>query len=143
MTVVSPTGGEVITNRPGKRVTLLLDTPELAVTESLYGPGERGPDQHVHHDHTDAFILVEGVMTFEFRDGTIDAESGTFLAVPPEVVHAFRNESSETIRFFNFHAPSQGFGDYLRGRNPGFDQHDPPGDGGRDPATVIAIRLAS
>ena len=24
-----------------------------------------------------------------------------------------------------------GFGDHLRGRNPGFDQHEPPADGGR------------
>ena len=29
--------------------------------------------------------------------------------------------------------PASGFGDYLRGRNPDFDQHDPPEDGGADP----------
>src|SRR6266480_1108905 len=52
--------GENITIRPGRRVTLLTDTAELAVTESVYGPGEKGPDPHVHHEHTDAFIVVEG-----------------------------------------------------------------------------------
>jgi mannose-6-phosphate isomerase-like protein (cupin superfamily) len=141
MTVV-PAQGEVITDRPGRRITILLDTPELAITESIYGPGERGPDPHVHHEHTDSFIVVEGMLAFGLRDGTVQAPSGTFVSVPREVVHSFRNESSETTRFFNFHAPSCGFGDYLRGRNPGFDQHDPPSDGGGDPASVVVVELS-
>jgi hypothetical protein len=37
--------------------------------------------------------------------------------------------------------PASGFADYLRGRNPGFDQHDPPADGGADPASIVAVRL--
>jgi len=122
-------------------VTLLTDTAELAVTESVYGPGEKGPDPHVHHEHTDAFIVVEGTLTFAFRDGSLEAPSGTFISVPPDIVHSFRNESAETIRFFNIHSPSCGFGDYLRGRNPGFDQHEPPVDGGGDPASVVVVRL--
>ena len=133
--------GENITIRPGRRVTLLTDTAELAVTESVYGPGEKGPDPHVHHEHTDAFIVVDGTLTFAFRDGSLEAPSGTFISVPPDIVHSFRNESAETIRFFNIHSPSCGFGDYLRGRNPGFDQHEPPVDGGGDPASVVVVRL--
>lgn len=35
------------------------------------------------------------------------------------------------------HAPACGLGDYLRGRNPVFDRHDPPPDGGRDPDSVV------
>ena len=27
-------------------------------------------------------------------------------------------------------------------RNPGFDQHDPPDDGGVDPAAIVAVRLS-
>ena len=56
--------GETITSRPGRRVTLLSDTEELAVSESVYGPGERGPDLHVHRDHTDAWLVLEGALTF-------------------------------------------------------------------------------
>src|SRR5436190_19516452 len=75
--------GENITIRPGRRVTLLTDTAELAVTESVYGPGEKGPDPHVHHEHTDAFIVVEGTLTFAFRDGSLEAPSGTSSPSPP------------------------------------------------------------
>jgi hypothetical protein len=38
--------------------------------------------------------------------------------------------------------PSFGFADYMRGSNPGFDQFDPPQDGGLDPSFVVAARLS-
>jgi hypothetical protein len=57
------------------------------------------------------------------------------------VVHGFDNDSADSARCFNLHMPSLGFGDYLRGRNPGFDQHDPPPDGGADPASMLLVRL--
>lgn len=133
--------GEAIIDRPSRRVTLLVDADELAVTESVYGPGERGPDPHVHHDHVDGFLVVEGELTFAFRDGSLRAPAGTCVLVPPNVVHSFWNEGAANARFFNLHMPSCGFGDYLRGQNPDFDQHDPPPDGGGDPASVLAIRL--
>jgi mannose-6-phosphate isomerase-like protein (cupin superfamily) len=142
MTIVEPSKGEVIANRAGRRVTLLLDTPELAFSEMIHGSGQPGTDPHVHHNHTDAFLVVEGTLTIGLRDETFEAPSGTFVVIPLNVIHFFVNASDGTVRFFNFHTPSQGFGDYLRGQNPDFDQHDPPEDGGADPATVSVIRLS-
>ncbi|MDQ3086165.1 MAG: cupin domain-containing protein [Actinomycetota bacterium] len=134
--------GETIADQPERRVILLVDTEELATTETIYGPEKLGPELHVHHDHVDGFVVVEGELTIAFREGSLRAPSGTLVIVPPDVVHTFRNDGTETARFFNLHAPSCGFGDYLRGRKPDFDQHDPPADGGRDPASVIATRLS-
>jgi quercetin dioxygenase-like cupin family protein len=133
--------GESIIDRPRRRVMLLVDSEWLAVTESVYGPGERGPDPHVHHDHTDAFLVLEGALELAFTDGTLRAPAGTFVLVPPDVVHSFANADETPARFFNLHAPSCGFGEYLRGRNPGFDQHEPLADGGSDPASVVACSL--
>lgn len=134
--------GETITDRPGRRVTLLLDAGEIAMTETIYGPGERGLELHVHHDHVDGFVVVEGELTFPLREGSLRASAGTLVLVPPDIVHSFRNDGTETARLFNLHVPSCGFGDYLHGRKPDFDQHDPI-DGGRDPASVIAVRLST
>jgi mannose-6-phosphate isomerase-like protein (cupin superfamily) len=142
MAVVQPSGGDVITDRPGRRVTLLLDTPELAFSEMIHGPGQPGTEPHVHHDHTDAFLVVEGTLTVGVGAGTVEVERGTFIAIPPYVVHYFRNSSDETVRFFNFHTPSYGFGEYLRGRKSDFDQHDPPEDGGADPESITIVRLS-
>jgi mannose-6-phosphate isomerase-like protein (cupin superfamily) len=142
--VVTRTGGvdgEAIADRPGRRVTLLADTEHLTVTEFEYGPGRRGAAPHVHHDHADVFLVVEGELALTFADGTLTAPAGTFVLVPPDVVHSFDNTSGTSTRFLNVHAPSCGFGDYLRGRNPDFDQHEPPRGGGLDPANVVARRL--
>jgi quercetin dioxygenase-like cupin family protein len=49
-------GGKTITDRPGRRVTLLADSEHLTATEFDYGPGERGASPHVHHDHADVFL---------------------------------------------------------------------------------------
>jgi quercetin dioxygenase-like cupin family protein len=55
-----------------------------------------------------------------------------FAAAPPNVVHTFRNTSDATMTFLNFHVPSMGFGNVIRGGGEkGFDQYEPPADGGR------------
>ena len=131
------TAGEAITDRPGRRVTLLTDTEELALTAFEYGPGERGASPHVHSDHSDAFLVLEGELEITFESGPLRVSAGTLVLIPRGVVHSFGNASDSTARFLNVHAPSCGFGDYLRGRNPGFDQHEPPPDGGVDPASVV------
>jgi quercetin dioxygenase-like cupin family protein len=129
--------GERITDRPGRRLTLYADSEHLTLTEHEYGPGQRGATPHIHHDHSDAFLVLEGEVQITFESGPLSASAGTFVLIPPDVVHSFDNTSDAAARFFNVHAPACGFGDYLRGRNPGFDQHEPPPDGGVDPASVL------
>ena len=68
--------------------------------------------------------------------------AGTFVVFPPGVVHGFDNDSSAHTRAFNFHMPSFGFADHMRGRNPDFDQFDPPEDGGASPELAIVVRLS-
>jgi mannose-6-phosphate isomerase-like protein (cupin superfamily) len=133
--------GETITDRPGRRLVLLADTSELAVTESLYGPGERGPDPHVHDHHADAFVVLEGALSLTLNGASLHATAGTLVVVPPLVVHSFANDGASDVHYINLHAPSCGFGDYLRGNYPEFDQHPPPADGGADPASVSVTRL--
>jgi quercetin dioxygenase-like cupin family protein len=133
--------GEAITDRPGRRATVLVDTDELIVSEFAYGSGEQGAEPHVHHLHADGFLVVEGEFEFTVGDERQVIPAGTFLFIPPDVVHGFGNSSEADARCFNVHAPASGFGDYLRGRNPGFDQYDPPAD---RPANgrALAVRLS-
>jgi len=133
--------GETITNRPGRRATVLVETDEIIISEFHYGAGERGAEPHVHHEHADGFLVVDGEFTFHLRDGSRALPAETLLFLSPDVIHGFDNASSSEARAFNFHAPAAGFGDYLRGRNPGFDQFDPPEDGG-EPTSAIAVRLS-
>jgi quercetin dioxygenase-like cupin family protein len=145
LVVVHRTGGadgETLRDSPETgRATILVDADELTVSEFVFPAGRRGAQLHVHREHADAFLVLAGASAFHPRAGTLAAPAGTLVLFPPNVVHGFDNDSAETARCFNFHMPSTGFAEYMRGRNPAFDQHDPPEGGGLDPSAIVAVRL--
>ena len=139
--------GETITDKPERNVVLLVGTPEMTVTWSRYGPGERGPDLHVHRGHIDAFYVLDGELTFELGPGpeTVRVGAGGFVAVPAHVAHAFRNDGDADARWFNVHAPDEGFAEFMRGQRDGirvpWDSFDRPPDGGL-PADGVTLTEA-
>jgi len=68
---------------------------------------------------------------------TVLVTPGSFAGAPPNVAHTFRNASDSPAMFLNFHVPSSGFGDHIRGKSSDFDQHDVPADGGRPFADAV------
>lgn len=49
-----------------------------------------GPDYlHVHHADDEAWHILEGTLTFRFRDRTVEAPAGTTVFVPAGVAHTF------------------------------------------------------
>lgn len=138
----APGEGETVNARPEHTVRILFAHDHLDVTWSRFGPAEPGVRPHVHREHADAFYVLEGELVFrvgpELRP--VQAGAGTFVAVPPGVVHGFDNDGPRWTSFLNFHAPSGGFADYLRGAAPGFDSFDPPADGGAPVETVVVSR---
>jgi quercetin dioxygenase-like cupin family protein/ketosteroid isomerase-like protein len=134
--VVSLADGETISDRAQRNVVLLADRPDLSMTWSRYAAGEPGPGLHVHHEHTDAFYVLEGQMTFRLGPAgdRVTVGAGGFVAVPPNIAHGFANESDAEARFLNFHAPDAGFAAFMRaaarGEELAFDSFDVPSDGG-------------
>lgn len=145
--ILAPGEGEVVSDRPERTVLIKAGLEAIAVTETRYEPGERGPDPHVHHRHTDAFYVLEGEILFGIGPEVdeVTGAAGSFVAAPPGVVHTFRNASSGWARYLNFHAPSERFHDNLRAARDGiqsdwFDQHDPPANGGRPRSDAVFLR---
>lgn len=141
--LVGPDAGETITELERRTVVLLAEREETSMTVSRYASGERGPDPHVHREHTDSFYVLDGELAFVIGPGAerVCVPAGGFVAVPPNVVHSFANQASSQARFLNFHTPDGGFASYMRGRRDGldigFDSFDPPADGGRPAAEAI------
>jgi quercetin dioxygenase-like cupin family protein len=140
--LLAPGEGEVVVDQARRTLRILFAHDLLDVTWTRHEGGERGAEPHVHREHVDAFYVLEGELTFQigpdFQRTRVPA--GTFVAVPPNVIHGFDNDGSERACFLNFHAPSGGFADYLRGVTPGFDSFDPPAGGGR-PVDEVTITL--
>src|SRR5204863_3133434 len=148
--LLRPGAGELVTDRAERTIRILADGEQRTLSWFRYEPGEKGPDPHVHRQHTDSFYVLDG--EFEFGLGPdvteIRGPAGTFAAAPPNVVHTFKNASDATAVLLNIHAPSMGFGDLMRARRDGhgeeaeeaFDQFDPPDDGGRPLEDAILCR---
>ena len=135
--LVSHADGEVITKREGREAVLLTAQDQITVTSYRLGPDQRGPDPHVHHEHTDAFYVLEGELSFVLGPDRerVGVGAGGLVAAPPNVVHTFNNESGAEVRFLNLHTPDGGFAAYMRAARDGvdgvtFDTFDPPDDGG-------------
>lgn len=137
--------GETISDRAERNVMILSAQDALTVTWSRYSPGERGPDLHLHHEHTDAFYVLTGSMRYELGEHgerVVDAPAGTLVVVPALVAHSFHNAQADDVTWLNIHAPDARFASFLRTGEP-FDSYDvPEPDGGRglpaDLATVVS-----
>ena len=82
------------------------DTPRFTFGIIDFAPG-RQLDVHVHDDEDDSFYILEGELTFLLADDeTASAGPGTFVLVPPGVVHGFRNDGDVPVRMVNVHAPA-------------------------------------
>lgn len=114
--VHGPGGGE--RHLAGEAEILIKATGEdtagsFFLSETTIAPGFPGPPPHVHERLHDMFYVLEGTLTMRLGEDTREVQAGTFVCVPPGVVHTFRNASSATVRFLNFNTPS-GWENYMR-----------------------------
>ena len=127
----------MITGREHREAVILASRDEITVTWYRLGRGEGGPDPHVHHEHTDAFYVLDGELSFLLGPDReqVRVGAGGLVAAPPNLVHTFANSSDAEARFLNLHTPDGGFGAFMRGMRDGdedasFDSFEPPADGG-------------
>ena len=117
-------------------IDLLVGHNGITVTRARYAAGVQVAGLHVHHEHMDAFYVLEGELSFEVgREAeTITLSSGGFVAVPPGVAHSFRTSGDRPARWLTIHAPDGGFAAFMRGVRDGvevdWDIAPPPTDGG-------------
>ena len=108
MIVIRPGGGRLYEQR-GFRGWIKADGDESdgkqCFSEWTVDAGEDGPPPHLHREHQEAFFVVDGTLTFQVGEETIEAEAGTFLLIPPGGVHAFFNRTGATARCVNAYVP--------------------------------------
>lgn len=85
----------------------------FSISEATFPAGMNGPPLHAHRFTTDTFYVLEGTLHMTVGDREVDASPGSYILVPPGVVHTFANLSDEPVRFLNISAPG-GLEKYLR-----------------------------
>jgi quercetin dioxygenase-like cupin family protein len=134
--------GDALVDIRDATVLVLSDRPEFVMTYARLRT-EGGPPPHVHREHADAFMLLDGELAVQVGDEHRRLDAGMAWAAPPGVVHGYRHEGTDEVRFLNIHAPGMGFAEYLFGERPAdrVDQFEPPEDGGRPASDATVARL--
>ena len=77
--------GEATLRQSEREISILVAREEVTITHGRCSAGEQIAGPHVHHEHTDAFYVLEGGLTFAIgREAeTIVVSAGSFVAAPP------------------------------------------------------------
>ena len=144
---------ERITGDSEHGVMLLADVEQIGLVEVRAKPGDIAPPLHVHARHAETFFVLEGELTLRLEDRELRAGTGTWVHVPPEVVHTFSVTGDSLAHFLDIHTPSCGFGDFVRGLHAAstedelrtvraeFDQEPAPEYASGDPGLVTVCRI--
>jgi len=116
------------------RAVFKADGPETAdrysISEWWLEPGSEGPGEHRHEANDDIFYVLSGTATFVLDGAIVTAGPGSFVRVPPNVLHDYRNDSDEPVRLLNVYVPG-GFEQEMPGIVAWFAEHAPSVGGTR------------
>ena len=85
----------------------------FALAETTLEPGFEGPRPHLHRETIDMFFVLEGTLTMQLDEETLELSAGSFVLVPPVTKHTFSNPTAQRVRLLNMDVPA-GLESYLR-----------------------------
>ena len=90
------------------KATAELDGGDLSLMERTLPPGGRRPPPHRHTNCSEAYFVLDGVVSIivDGKELTVGREG--FVLVPRGTAHTFGNTSSEPARLLVIHAPADG-----------------------------------
>ena len=65
-----------------------------------------GPIPHIQTREHEGFYVVEGQIIFNVDEQRIEAKPGTFVNIPPDVLHSFKNETNENAKMIIVLSPA-------------------------------------
>ncbi|WP_045459219.1 cupin domain-containing protein [Sporocytophaga myxococcoides] len=78
---------------------------KYSVSEWWLEENSDGPGAHSHEDNDEIFYMLEGTISFLVGEKWIDASKGTFLRIPANTTHDFKNKTDKKAGVLNFFIP--------------------------------------
>lgn len=108
-TIVLPSGGGRHYDLGKMHAVFKADEEEtdakFCISEWWLEPHTEGPGAHSHEHNQDIFYVLEGTMSVLVHDVWMDAAKGSFIFVPENTVHDFRNNTDTRAGVLNFFIP--------------------------------------
>ena len=92
----------------------------LTLIEALVAPGGASP-WHVHHREDEMFYLLEGNVLFKCADELIQAGPGSFVFLPRDIPHGYRNVGGTTARWLLLTTPAGAEGFFIEAGTPALE----------------------
>ena len=83
-----------------------LDDGDLSLMERTLPPGGRRPPPHRHPSCTEAYFVLDGLVTVIVADQELAVGPEGFVLVPRGTAHTFGNASPSEARLLVLHAPA-------------------------------------
>ncbi len=78
----------------------------LTVLEAEMAPGHRGPLEHLHTGHDEAFFVLSGALRFRVGGGHRKVVPGETVFASRGLAHGFANDAAEPARYLAMLSPS-------------------------------------
>lgn len=86
---------------------------QFCISEWWLEPYTDGPGPHLHEQNQDIFYVLEGTMSILLGKAWVSATKGSFILIPENTIHDFRNKADSRSGLLNFFIPG------------GFERHMP------------------
>jgi mannose-6-phosphate isomerase-like protein (cupin superfamily) len=83
-----------------------LDDGDLSLMERTLPPGGRRPPPHQHTNCSEAYFVLDGLVSVTVADQEMEVGPEGFVLVPRGTVHTFGNAAGRPARLLVIHAPA-------------------------------------
>jgi mannose-6-phosphate isomerase-like protein (cupin superfamily) len=101
-----------------------LDNGDLSLMERTLPAGGRRPPAHRHTNCSEAYFVLDGVVSVIVEDDELTLGPEDFLLVPRGTAHTFGNGGDEEARLLVIHAPAMDA--YFAGLHDLWSRDEPP-----------------
>jgi len=142
-------GATRVASGAGKTLWVLGDLYEFKATAEDTGgrfalwktttpPGNPGPPPHIHHNEDEVFYLLEGELELMVEGRASVVGAGTFVNIPKNTLHTFRNAGTTPARFLGLVVPAGFEGFFEEIGEPVTDTSSSPPAGPPDVEKIMA-----
>ncbi len=82
------------------------DDGDFSLMERTLPPGGRRPPPHRHSTCSEAYYVLDGVVSVVVEDEQLTVQPGGFVLVPRGTLHTFGNGGDDEARLLVLHAPA-------------------------------------
>jgi mannose-6-phosphate isomerase-like protein (cupin superfamily) len=100
------------------------DDGDLSLMERTLPPGGRRPPAHRHTNCSEAYYVLEGLVSVTLEDEELTVGPEGFVLVPRGTAHTFGNAGEEEARLLVIHAPAMDA--YFAGLHELWNRDEPP-----------------